>query len=245
MTSPYDFDAVDWADKYVNAFKIGSGDITWTAILEHIAAKNKPILLATGASELEDVDRAVSIVRKSGAGYGLMQCNTNYTASAENIKYLNLNVLRLFRERYPDAVLGLSDHTMGHVAVLGAIALGARVIEKHFTDDNSRSGPDHKFSMTPDSWTQMVVQGNELFEALGSGEKKIEENERESVVIQRRALVAAKNLKEGEIICAADFFPLRPIPSEGIPPYELESIVGKQLTRDIERGHYLHRDDYR
>lgn len=245
MTSPYDFSAVDWADQYVNAFKIGSGDITWTAILERITAKNKPVLLATGASDLEDVDRAVSIVRKSTAGYGLMQCNTNYTAAAENIKYLNLNVLRLYRERYPDAILGLSDHTSGHTAVLGAIALGARIIEKHFTDDNNRSGPDHKFSMTPEAWAQMVAHGNELFEALGSGEKKIEENEREAAVIQRRALVAARNLREGDIICEADFFPLRPIPPEGIPPYELGQITGKRLTRDIERGHCLHRDDYR
>ena len=244
MTSPYDFAAVDHADKYVNAFKIGSGDITWTAILKHIAAKNKPVLLATGASDLKDVDRAVGVVRKSAAGYGLMQCNTNYTASEENMRYVNLNVLKLYKNRYPDAVLGLSDHTGGHVAVLGAIALGARIIEKHFTDDNSRSGPDHKFSMTPDTWAEMVARGNELFEALGSGEKKIEENEKESVVIQRRALAAVRDIQAGERICAEDFFPLRPMPSDGVPPYELEQIAGRRLVRDISRDHYLRRDDF-
>ena len=244
MTSPYDFASVDLADRYVTTFKIGSGDITWTDILKYIAEKGKPVLLATGASDLSDVDRAVEIISTSRSGYALMQCNTNYTASPENLKYINLNVLRLYEKRYPDAVLGLSDHTWGDVTVLGAVALGARVIEKHFTDDNDREGPDHAFSMTPHSWRKMVRRSQELFEALGNGEKRIEENEQESAVIQRRALFAVRDLKAGEAITAKDLFPLRPIQPEGIPPFELESILGKRLRRNIKRDSYLRRSDF-
>lgn len=244
MTSPYDFASVDLANRYVSTFKIGSGDITWTDILRYITGMGKPVLLATGASNLTDVDRAVEIISTSRSGYALMQCNTNYTASLENLKHINLNVLRLYEKRYPDAVLGLSDHTQGDVTVLGAIALGARVIEKHFTDDNSREGPDHAFSMTPHAWREMVRHSMELFEALGDGEKRIEENERESVVIQRRALFAVRDLKAGETIAEGDLIPLRPIQPDGIPPFELESILGKQLKRDIKRDSYLRRSDF-
>lgn len=243
MTSPYDFASVDLADQYVRAFKIGSGDITWTDILRHIAGKGKPVLLATGASSLEDTDRAVKIIRQGTAGYALMQCNTNYTASPENYKFINLNVLSLFRNRYPDAVLGLSDHTYGCATVLGAIALGARVIEKHFTDDNEREGPDHAFSMTPKTWREMVERSMELYYALGDGKKRIEKNEEESSMIQRRALVLQRDMKKGEMIAAGDIFPLRPIPKDGIPPYEAENVIGKRLRHDMKADQYLRRED--
>lgn len=244
MTSPYDLDSVDLADRFVNAFKIGSGDITWTEILKHIASKGKPVLLATGASEMEDVERAVEIIRKSTGGYALMQCNTNYTALPENMKHINLHVLRCYKERYPDAVLGLSDHTAGDVTVLGAIALGARIIEKHFTDDNNRSGPDHAFSMTPQSWKEMVRHAQQLYDALGDGTKKIEENEKESTIIQRRAIFAVKDMQAGESLVKESVFPLRPIPADGIPPYRMNELIGKQLRRDIKAGQYLRDDDF-
>ncbi len=243
MTSPYDFASVDLADLYVHAFKIGSGDITWTDMLWHIVSKGKPVLLATGASSLEDVDRAVDIVRQNKTGYVLMQCNTNYTASPENFKFINLNVLSLYRNRYPDAVLGLSDHTYGCTTVLGAIALGARVIEKHFTDDNEREGPDHAFSMTPKTWREMIERSKELYDALGNGEKRIEQNEEESAMIQRRALVFRRDMKMGEIITADDIFPLRPIPQDGIPPYEAGNVIGKRLKCNVKADQYLRKDD--
>lgn len=243
LTSPYDFASVDLADRYVNAFKVGSGDITWIDILAHITDKGKPVLLATGASELEDVDRAVEVVKKGDAGYVLMQCNTNYTGVRENLKFVNLNVLHLYKERYPEAVLGLSDHTQGDVTVLGAIAMGARVIEKHFTDDNSREGPDHGFSMTPDAWREMVDRAAELYDALGDGVKKVEENERESAVIQRRALVMQTDKQAGEILEKGDLFPLRPIQPDGIPPYEIYQILGKKLKKGIRKDQYLRRED--
>ena len=211
MTSPYDFEAVDASDPYVKAFKIGSGDITWLEIVEYIAGKNKPVILATGASSLQEVDRAVKVIQKVNKNLVLMQCNTNYTANHENYKYINLKVLKIYSILYPDLILGLSDHTFGHAAVLGAIALGGRVIEKHFTDDNCRIGPDHRFSLNPVTWREMVDQSMNLWSALGDGIKKIEENEYEAAIIQRRSLYYKKNLTIGSVIDRDNLYPLRPI----------------------------------
>ena len=139
LTAPYDLDYVDYVNKYIPAYKIGSGDITWKEILIKIAKKNKPVLLATGASTLDDVKKAVECIYKYNKKIILMQCNTNYTNENENFNYINLNVLKNFKKIFGSRViLGLSDHTPGHTTVLGSIALGAKVIEKHFTDDNDR-----------------------------------------------------------------------------------------------------------
>ena len=135
MTSPYSKELVDYVDEYVTAYKIGSGDVTWLEIIKHMASKGKPLLLATGASSMNDVQRAMSVIETAGIPSVLMQCNTNYTASDQNYDFINLNVLKAYRKHYPNILLGLSDHTHGCSTVLGSIALGARVIEKHFTDD--------------------------------------------------------------------------------------------------------------
>lgn len=243
MTSPYDFASVDWADQYVNAYKIGSGDITWLAIIEHIAEKGKPVLLATGASSMKDVERAMDVLQKKRAEVVLMQCNTNYTASSGNYKYINLNVLKTYRDKYPNVILGLSDHTFGYSTVLGAFALGARVFEKHFTDDNDRSGPDHKFSMNPKTWREMVDATYELYNAMGDGVKRVEENERDTVNIQRRALYLQKDMRQGEIIDESSLFPLRPVYEGGVLPYEIDMVIGKKLTRDISADTCLEWED--
>ena len=172
-----------------------------------------------------------------------MQCNTNYTASIENYKYINLNVLNAFKDLYPEVVLGLSDHTPGHTTVLGAVALGARVVEKHFTDDCDREGPDHKFSMDPESWSEMVVRTRELESALGDGQKRVEGNETDTVVLQRRALRATKDLSIGDIIEEQDLFPLRPCPVDAIQPYELSLLLGKQLSANIAEGDIIRWED--
>lgn len=233
MTTPYDFEAADLAEPYVHAYKIGSGDITWTGFLKYIAGKGKPVLLATGASELSDVIRAVAAIRDINSEIILLQCNTNYTASTGNFKFINLNVLKTYAGLYPDIVLGLSDHTLGHVTVLGAVALGARVIEKHFTDDNDRTGPDHGFSLNPSAWREMVDRTMDLWYALGDGVKKIEENEKEAFVIQRRALYYTKSLAGGSTIEKETLIPLRPNKKEGIPPYRADEIIGRTLAKDV------------
>lgn len=238
-TSPYDFGSVDWADAYLSYFKIGSGDISWPEMLRYIAGKGKPVCLATGASSQEEVDRAVSVIGESCDDLVLMQCNTNYTADPANFRYLNLNVLRTYAKRYPGVVLGLSDHTKGHVSVLGAIALGARVIEKHFTDDNLREGPDHKFATTPAEWRRMVDDSIALFEALGDGVKRVEGNELETCVVQKRGLYATKDLEPGHVLEVGDLEPLRPRSDDGFEPWEADALIGKAVSCAVASGEML------
>jgi sialic acid synthase SpsE len=238
FSSPYDREAVDMLDEYVPAFKIGSGDITWIEALEHIARKGKPVLLATGASDLGDVQRAVDAILSINQDLLLMQCNTNYTGSIENFRYVKLKVLETFAAMYPQLVLGLSDHTPGHAAVLGAVALGARAIEKHFTDDRSREGPDHAFSLDPAAWRDMVDRTRELEYAMGDGDKIVEPNEKDTVVIQRRCLRAARDLTAGSVIRKGDLEPLRPAPRDGIFPYQENLAIDRKLLRDLKQGDY-------
>lgn len=239
FTSPYDFDSVDHVDPFVEVYKVGSGDITWLDIIKHIASKGKPVLLATGASSIQDVIRAMDTLQAATNDIVLMQCNTNYTASTENFKYINLNVLKTFAARFPDVILGLSDHTSGHATVLGAIALGALVFEKHFTDDNTREGPDHKFAMNPVTWREMVDRSQELYYALGNGVKIIEENERQSVVVQRRSIRTTRDLGAGTVLNADDIEVLRPCPENAFPPYAVPLLLGKKLINPISKGEHL------
>lgn len=243
FTSAYDFESVDFVDPFVKVYKIGSGDVTWHEIIEYIAMKGKPILIATGASTLAEVEMAMEVIQKHTDEIVLMQCNTNYTASVENFKHINLNVLKTYSELFPGTVLGLSDHTHGHATVLGAIPLGARVFEKHFTDDNDREGPDHKFAMNPASWRKMVDSANEVYSALGDGQKKIEQNELETSMIQRRCLRFTKNLIKGHIIQKEDLIPLRPRNVESIEPYEISKIVGRPLKRNVKVDEFITKKD--
>lgn len=245
FTSPYDFESVDMVDPFVNVYKIGSGDITWIEMLEYIANKGKPVILASGASSMQDVVRAMNAVEAVTDQIVLMQCNTNYTADIENLKYVNLNVLKAFKQRFPNVLLGLSDHTEGHATVLGALALGANVFEKHFTDDNNREGPDHKFAMNPKTWREMVDKANELYFSLGDGIKRIEENEKQSVIVQRRSIRANKDLNQGHVLTENDFEFLRPIPEDGLPPYLAKSIIGKILLHDVAAGKHITLKDIR
>lgn len=239
MTTPYDYEAIQELDRYIPAYKIGSGDITWIDFVEEVAQKGKPVILATGASEISDVERAVEAILKHNKQLVLLQCNTNYTASLENFGYVNLNVLKQYAIRFPQLILGLSDHTSGHATVLGAIAMNAKVIEKHFTDDNSRIGPDHKFSMNPITWKEMMDRSRELEAALGNGLKKIEENEKETMIVQRRCLRLTKELKEGHQISENDLESLRPAPPGSLEPYRKNGVIGKVLKVNKKKGDFL------
>ena len=239
FTSPYDFDLVDHIDPFVPAYKIGSGDITWIEMVERIATKKKPYILATGASTTDDVVRAVEAALKINPQIALLQCNTNYTGSLENMRYVQLNVLKTYRSMYPGMILGLSDHTPGHATVLGAVALGARIVEKHFTDNTHRIGPDHKFSMDPKSWYDMVERTRELEAALGTGLKKVEGNELQTVVVQRRAVCLVRDLPTGHILTREDLTVLRPAPVGALPPYDINQAVGRPLRRAKAAGHHL------
>lgn len=236
FSSPYDFESVDLLDPFVPAHKIGSGEINWLEALEYISKKGKPVLLATGASSIGEVQQAVHTITAINPKLILMQCNTNYTASLENFKFVNLNVLKTYAQMFPDLVLGLSDHTPGHATVLGAVALGARVIEKHFTDDNNREGPDHAFAMNPITWAEMVTATRQLERAMGKADKVIEGNEIETVIIQRRCVRAARNIKAGELIDRTMIEPLRPATPGAILPNEIQSIIGCKTLIDIPFG---------
>jgi sialic acid synthase SpsE len=239
FSTPYDLESVDMLDPYVNVYKVGSGDITWHEMLRHVASKGKPVILATGAANLSDVQSAVGVLRASVASIGLLQCNTNYTGSLENFKHIHLNVLKTYGELFPDAVLGLSDHTPGHATALGSVALGGRIVEKHFTDDTKREGPDHGFSMTPATWREMVDRTRELELALGSHEKFVAANEAETVIVQRRSIRLKQSVEGGSRIAREDLEVLRPAPADSIPPYFIDQVIGMRVTRDLRKGAHL------
>lgn len=236
FSSPYDFEAVDYLDPFVPAHKIGSGDIDWLEMLEYIANKGKPVIISTGAANIGEVQQAVHVLLKTNQQVVLLQCNTNYTASRVNFDHINLRVLQTYQILFPGLVTGLSDHTHGHATVLGAVALGARVIEKHFTDDNTRVGPDHPFSMTPATWKEMVDRTRELERAMGSSDKFITENEKDTSVVQRRCLRAAREIKKGEKITRDCIDVLRPATIGAIKPDQLDRVVGTTALHDLPFG---------
>ena len=239
FSSPYDFSATDMLDPYVPAYKVGSGEIDWLEALAYIAHKGKPVLLATGASTIGEVQRAVHTILAINPQLVLMQCNTNYTASPENFDHIHLRVLNTYRSMFPKIIIGLSDHTHGHATVLGAVTLGARVIEKHFTDDNSREGPDHLFAMNPTTWVEMVAHTRELERALGSGDKFVTGNEQDTVIVQRRCLRAAREIFRDEILERDMIDVLRPATPGAIPPDEIEDVIGKRAHQVIPMGKEL------
>ena len=237
FTTPYDLDYVDYLDNFVSRYKIGSGDITWHKMLHKVASKGKQVIIATGASTIQEIIEAVNIIQQYNIGICLMQCNTNYTVNDENFKYINLNVLKTFKTLFPKIELGLSDHTPGDITVLGAVTLGATIVEKHFTDDNDREGPDHPFSMNPKTWKEMVTRTRLLELSLGDTIKKVEENESETVVLQRRSIRITKDLPKYHVLQEEDLIEVRPCPQDAIPPSK--NIIGKALNIDLNKNDYL------
>jgi sialic acid synthase SpsE len=244
FSAPYDLEAIAGLEAVgVPAYKLGSGDVNWPQIVQAMARTGKPLFAATGASDIADVKRLMDVLRPFNIAVCLMQCNTNYTGSLDNFRHVHLNVLRTYGALFPEAVLGLSDHTPGHAAVLGAVALGARAIEKHFTDDTSRGGPDHGFSMDPRTWREMVERTRELEAALGTGDKTVAENEKPTVVLQRRGVRVTRDLPAGHVLRAEDLEVLRPAPADGFAPWQLDRVLGRALKNAKVRGDHVRRSD--
>ena len=239
FSAPYDFEAIDMLDPYVQMYKAGSGEIDWLEALERMASKGKPFFVATGASTIGEVQQAVHAILAINPQLVLMQCNTNYTASPGNYDHLHLNVLKTYATMFPNVILGLSDHTHAVAPVLGAVTLGARVIERHFTDSNDREGPDHKFAMNPDNWARMVEETRILERALGSADKFIAGNEKETAVLQRRCLRAARDIRAGETLTRDMIDVLRPAVEEAIKPSEVIAVLGTRAIQDIPMGKEL------
>jgi N-acetylneuraminate synthase len=232
----YDLNYLSVLSDSMPFFKVGSGDITWAHMLEQLIEHNKPIFLATGASTMTEVNQAMNILLSKNISVCLMQCNTNYTGDDQNSNYANLRVLNTYRQTYPDVILGLSDHTTTTTTTLGAVSLGATVIEKHFTDDRKRVGPDHSFSLDYKMWKEMVTAVRELESSLGDGIKKIEKNETESQIVQRRAARVNKSIELGDTIMPQDIIFLRPCPPGASTPFDVYGQKSILALGDLKKG---------
>lgn len=229
-TSPYDFEAVDLCMELdVPYIKIGSGDITWLEMLEYIAKKGKPMFLATGDASMSEIDEAISVIEATGnTELVLMQCITNYPSKIESA---NINVLKTYQTAY-NILTGYSDHSPGPVVALGSVALGAVVIEKHFTLNTKDIGPDHPHSMDVNEFKRMVSYIRELEAAMGTTRKVVVEEESETVIVQRRGLYSSKFIPKGKVIELSDLVELRP--ALGIAPKYKTIIVGRIASQDIK-----------
>jgi len=231
-TSPYDFEAVELCVELDLPFiKIGSGDITFLEIIEKIAKTQKPIFLATGDATLSEIDEAIRTIQSTGNNnLVIMQCITNYPSMIESA---NINVLKTYQSAF-NILTGYSDHSPGNLVILGAVSLGATVVEKHFTDDKTLNGPDHPHSMTPDEFKEMVDKTKLLKLALGSTSKFVVEEERETVTVQRRGLYASKDITKGEEFDFNNIEELRP--ALGILPKYKTNIIGRHANNNISKG---------
>ena len=234
LSSPYDKKAVDILDKLgVPVFKIGSGDITWHDMLKYIAKKGKPIILSTGASTIAEIAEALKVIQgERNNDIILLQCVTNYPSDFESA---NIRAMKAMGEMF-DVPVGYSDHTPGIVVPLGAVALGACVIEKHFTDDKARKGPDHPYAMDVKEFKEMVDSIRALEKALGSPIKDLYGEEKETVILQRRCLRAAKDISEGSKITEDMIDVLRPAPHDTLYPKYKKIIMGRKVKVDMKKG---------
>jgi N-acetylneuraminate synthase/sialic acid synthase len=230
FATAFDFASADLlAELDVPAFKIASGDLRNTPLLRHVASIGKPMLLSTGGATLEDVDRAVDAVQLSHDQVCILQCTAAYPAATEE---LNLAVITTLRDRYPGIVIGLSDHQDGISMSLVAFMLGARVVEKHFTLSHAAKGTDHAFSLLPEGMRKLVRDLHRVPAALGDGVKKPLPTERKPLEKMGKKLVAARDLGAGHILSADDIAIKSPADG-GLPPYELENLLGRRLVRPL------------
>ena len=239
FTSPWDFEAVDMLDELnPPAIKIGSGDITYLEILKYIGSKKRPVILATGASTIQEVENAVKAIKSTGnQQIILLHSVTQYPSPIEDA---NLLVLEELRKKFQLNV-GYSDHSPGSLVALASVTLGAKVIEKHFTDNPNLSGPDHPHSMDPKSFADMVKNIKLLEKALGDGIKKIENSERETKIIQRRGVWTIKPIAKGEKFNENNLKVLRPV--LGIPATEYNSILGKRSKKKFKAYQVIKKTD--
>ncbi len=211
------------------AFKIASADLLNTPLLRHVAALGKPIFLSTGGGTMEDVERAVETILPLNSQLCVMQCTASYPCAVEE---LNLGVIETYRARFPELVIGLSDHQSGIAMTLVGYMLGARVIEKHFTLDHAWKGSDHAFSLMPEGMRRLVRDLRRVPDAIGAGAKHPLPSERRPLEKMGKKLVAARDLPEGHTLAADDLVAKSPADG-GLPPYQLDQLVGMRLLRAL------------
>jgi sialic acid synthase len=235
FATAFDVDSADFLEALdVPAYKIASGDIRNTPLLKHVARFNKPVIVSTGAATLDDVQRAYDTVMAINPRLCLLQCTAGYPAAWDE---LDLGVLALYRERFPGAVAGYSGHDNGIAMAVAAYVLGARVIEKHFTLNRAMKGTDHAFSLEPVGMRKMVRDLERLRVALGDGSKKVYASEASPALKMGKKLVAARDLPPGHLLTRGDI--AIKSPGDGIPPYELEAILGRMTLQPLAEDQSL------
>ena len=232
LSSPFDKESVDLLYELdVPAFKIGSGEITNFPLLKHIAKKGKTIILSTGMATLGEVEEALNVIRSEGVEKViLLHCVSNYPARIEDV---NLRAMETLKHAFKLPV-GFSDHTLGITASIAAVALGACVIEKHFTLDRNLIGPDHKASLEPDELKEMVKTIRDVEKALGDWIKRPTINEEEIKKIARRSIIAKMDISEGTVI-TEDMLDIKR-PGTGIEPKYFDFVIGMRAKKDIKKS---------
>lgn len=239
LSTPYDRDSVDFLDETIGvaAFKLASIELTNHRFIKYVARKGKPIILSTGLGTIHDVDDVIKIARREGFANRLiiLQCTSDYPAKAEEI---NLRVLNMYQKRYPDILFGFSDHTPDDVASIGAVSLGAILVEKHFTLEKDLEGPDHSSSLTPGELIQWIEHVRIIEESLGS-ENKMQTRSEKMNATMKKYLVLIGNHKKGDTI--KDELLTEKRTGGGILPTEdnIEKIIGKTLAIDIKEESIL------
>jgi len=236
LSSPFDKESVDLLDEMnVPAYKIASGEITNFPLLKHIAEKEKPIILSTGMATLGEIEEALNVIRNEGVeDIVLLHCVTSYPVKMEDV---NLSVIETLRHTFKLPV-GFSDHTLGITIPIAAVALGACMIEKHFTLDRNLPGPDHKASLEPDELKEMVQAIRDVEKALGDGIKQPTVAEKEIKKVARRSIVAKVDISEGTVI-TGDMLDVKR-PGTGIEPKYMREIIGKRVKAYITKDDLIY-----
>jgi sialic acid synthase len=217
------------AELDVDAFKFASGDLSNVPFLRHVAAFGKPMFLSTGGGTFEDIDRAVEAIAPINPRLCVLHCTASYPAEVED---LNLSVITHLRERYPDFLIGLSDHHNGIAMAPVAFMLGARAFEKHFTLNHAWKGTDHPYSLMPDGMRRFVRDLRRVPVALGDGVKRRLPSEERPLEKMGKKLVAARQLPVGHVLSPGDLVAKSPADG-GLPPYELDGLLGRSLLRSL------------
>lgn len=232
FSTAFDMDSIDYLHSLdLGLWKIPSGEITNYPYLKKIASYKEPVILSTGMCELSDIENAINVLVANGVSKDtitVLHCNTEYPTPMKDV---NLKAMLEIKEKF-GVKIGYSDHTEGIEVPIAAVALGATVIEKHFTIDKNMEGPDHKASLEPNELKSMVRSIRNIEQALGSGHKTVSESERKNIEIARKSIVAAKDIKEGDIFTEDNITVKRP--GNGISPMEWENVIGKVAKRNFQ-----------
>jgi len=230
MSTPFDLDSIDMLNEIgLEIFKIPSGEITNLPYLRHIGKLNKKVILSTGMADIGEIEDAIDVLVKSGTGLSnisVLHANTEYPTPMEDV---NLNAMKTIGYTFK-LDYGYSDHTLGIEIPIAAVAMGASIIEKHFTLDNTMKGPDHKASLEPDELKAMVKAIRNIELALGNGVKKPSPSESKNISVARKSIVASKKITKGELLTDANMTAKRP--GNGISPMLWDIVVGRIANRD-------------